>query len=59
VTRFRSSPTQTSSSSRGPKVFTEGRVCGYPTCSTRLSRYNSAPLCALHTRPERPTRTTH
>ena len=59
MTRFRYSSTQTASSSRGPKVFTEGRVCGYPACTTKLSRYNSNSLCALHSRPERPTRSTH
>ena len=46
------------SSSRGPKVFTEGRICGYPSCSTMLSRYNAESLCAVHLRPERPTRST-
>jgi len=58
VTRFAYSSTPTVSSSRGPKAFTEGRVCGYPTCTTRLSRYNAEALCALHLRPERPPRTT-
>jgi len=54
VIQFHSSP-QTASS-RAPKVFTEGRVCGYPTCTTRLSRYNSDALCALHLRPHQPPR---
>jgi len=59
VAPFRYSSTQIStSSSRGPKVFTDGRVCGYPSCTTKLSRYNANAVCALHSRPERPTRTT-
>jgi hypothetical protein len=31
-----------------PKTFEEGRVCLHPTCSTKLSRYNSDLVCALH-----------
>ena len=58
MNRFRYSSTQTASSSRSPKVFTEGRVCSYPTCTTRLSRYNANAVCALHSQPERPTRST-
>ena len=55
---FRYSSTQTASSSHAPKVFAEGRVCAYPSCTTQLSRYNANSLCALHSRPERPTRST-
>jgi len=58
VTHFRYSSTLTTSSSHVPKVFSEGRVCGHPSCTTRLSRYNPNLLCALHSHPERPTRTT-
>jgi hypothetical protein len=58
VTLYRSSSTQFSSSSRSPKVFTEGRVCSFPSCTTMLSRYNANSVCALHSRPERPTRST-
>jgi hypothetical protein len=54
--RFRYSSTQAASSSRSPKVFTEGRVCGFPACTTKLSRYNADSLCALHMRAHRPTR---
>jgi len=56
--RFRYSSTQTASSSRSPKVFSEGRVCMHPSCTTKLSRYNANALCALHSQPERPTRST-
>ena len=58
VNRSRYSSAQISSSSRSPKVFTEGRVCSYPTCATRLSRYNANSVCALHSQPERPARST-
>jgi hypothetical protein len=54
--RFRYSSTQTASSSRSPKVFAENRVCGFPNCATKLSRYNADSLCALHAKAERPTR---
>jgi hypothetical protein len=57
MARYHSSAPQTASSSRSPKVFNEGRVCGYPNCTTRLSRYNGASLCALHMARELPTRT--
>jgi hypothetical protein len=54
---FRYSSSQTvQSSSRAPKVFSEGRVCGHPTCTTKLSRYNADAVCALHARAERPDR---
>jgi hypothetical protein len=56
MARYHSSAPQTASS-RSPKVFNEGRVCGYPACTTRLSRYNGSALCALHTARELPTRT--
>jgi hypothetical protein len=57
--RFRYSSTQTaSSSSRSPKVFSENRVCGFPNCTTRLSRYNADSLCALHAKAQRPPQRT-
>jgi len=43
-------------SSNAPKVFGEGRVCSYPSCKTRLSRYNANLFCYLHAPSERPLR---
>lgn len=28
--------------------FAEGRTCSDPGCTTRLSRYNALPTCAVH-----------
>ncbi|HMK98783.1 MAG TPA: hypothetical protein VK428_01195 [Acidimicrobiales bacterium] len=33
---------------RSIRTFGRTRVCGYPSCRTRLSIYNSAVLCAAH-----------
>ena len=38
----------TPTSGKGPKVYEDDRVCGQPTCSTRLSRYNADAHCFLH-----------
>jgi len=31
-----------------PAVYEQGRVCAHPSCSARLSIYNSEDCCALH-----------
>ena len=34
-----------------PEVFGTGRVCIEPSCTAKLSRYNSTEWCALHESP--------
>jgi hypothetical protein len=41
------SPTS-ATSGKAPKTYEDGRVCGQPTCFTRLSRYNADEHCFLH-----------
>ncbi len=36
------------SSSRRPRTYNEGRVCGKRSCDTVLSRYNKAEFCHRH-----------
>jgi hypothetical protein len=36
------------SASKPIEQYGEGRVCWYPSCDTRLSRYNEDEGCALH-----------
>ena len=38
------------------KSYGETRLCAVPGCSTRLSRYNSTPLCWVHEQAERLSR---
>lgn len=35
-------------SSRRPKTYTAGRVCGFDGCETLVSRYNRSDFCFSH-----------
>ena len=39
-------------SGKTPKTSDEGRVCAYPSCGTKLTRYNTSDICYPH-RPKR------
>jgi hypothetical protein len=39
------------SGSTPPQVYGTGRVCIEPSCTAKLSRYNSTDWCALHESP--------
>ncbi|HET8739559.1 MAG TPA: hypothetical protein VFO17_07490 [Acidimicrobiia bacterium] len=39
-------------SGKTPKTLPAGRVCAYPSCDTKLNRYNTSDVCYTH-RPQR------
>jgi hypothetical protein len=39
------------SGSAPPEVFGTGRICIEPSCTAKLSRYNSTDWCAVHESP--------
>lgn len=56
---LRQSAAHSLSTGKALEMREKDRVCGDPTCSTRLSRYNPAPCCGLHagwSDPPRPRR---
>ena len=40
--------TTTGRTRRRPKTYGEGRVCGFESCETHLSRYNRNEFCFQH-----------